>query len=119
MKNLIIIITTLLLLQGCFKLGNNKSSSPNEPAYSRIDSLITPTLSGGKNIESSGYSLRWSRSKDGCQYEVEESTSEYFYVPFVVYLGANNDCTVQNSNYYRVRAVYQGFVSNWSNVVKI
>ena len=119
MKNILIIIITLLLIQGCFKLGNNKASTPTDPVYTPIDSLITPTLTGGKVIDGPGYSLWWSRSKDGCTYQLEESYSDDFIGSALIYSGSDRVYTAQHSNYYRVRAIYLGFVSDWSNVIAL
>ncbi|RJP72836.1 MAG: hypothetical protein C4539_03000 [Ignavibacteriales bacterium] len=104
----------LFLFVGCnFEKIDSSPTTVKLPS----DPLQTPTLYGGKYLESPGYGLNWTDSGYGCYYELEESSTGNFLTSTVIYRGTDRSYNVYSDGYYyRLRATYSGLISGWSNV---
>lgn len=77
-------------------------------------------LSVGKAYESPGWGLHWTNSGDGCVYELQENNSEDFTFAQQIYFGKERSFTLDRGGlFYRVRALFGGEVSEWSNIVYV
>jgi len=104
MKRILIFVFAVFLFAGC----------------EEINSLPTPSLSGGKGIESPGYDLIWSNCGKDIYYELQESASSDFTNGTTIYQGPETQFNVPASgNYYRVRAEFNFVKSEWSNIVRL
>ena len=111
--------TVLISCQQTTEQDNSHLNTGGRPDYSVLESLPVPKLSVGIGIESGLIHVSWTQVDSVDYYELEQCFTSDFISPSLEYAGADRSISFHSAaghSFFRVRTIYQGSASYWSNI---